>query len=188
VITYLVVATETKRQTADERRETVLEAALSEFAERGLHGASTDEIARRAGISQPYLFRLFGTKKDLYIASAERCLRQTLEAFEEAAAGLEGEEALEAMGKAYSEMLADRTMLRAQLQSYAACEDPDICAAVRRGFGEIVALAERVSGAPPPVIARWMATGMLLNVIAAMGLTPADEPWAARLLEGCIAD
>lgn len=179
---------EARRQSAEERREAVLEAALSEFAERGLHGASTDEIARRAGISQPYLFRLFGTKKDLYVASVERCLKQTLEAFQEAAAGLEGEEALEAMGKAYAEMLADRTMLRAQLQSYAACEDAEICETVRRGFGEIVAHAERVSGAPPPVIARWMATGMLLNVVAAMGLTDADEPWAARLLEGCMAD
>lgn len=182
------MATEAKRQTAEERREAVLEAALAEFAERGLHGASTEEIARRAGISQPYLFRLFGTKKGLYIASAERCLRQTLEAFEDAAAGLEGEEALKAMGRAYRELLADRTMLRAQLQSYAACEDPEICATVRRGFGEIVAHAERVSGAPPPVVSRWLATGMLLNVVAAMGLGESDEPWAARLLQGCMGD
>jgi AcrR family transcriptional regulator len=68
----------TTRQTAAERREAVLEAASAEFALRGLHGASTDAIARRAGISQPYLFRLFGSKKELFIAVVDRCYDRTL--------------------------------------------------------------------------------------------------------------
>src|SRR5918995_860939 len=123
------------RQSADQRREAVLAAALGEFAARGLNGASADEIARRAGISQPYLFRLFGTKKELYVASVEQCLRSTLAVFERASEGLEGEEALRAMGAAYRELLADWTMLRAQLQAYAACDDPEIRKAVRRGLG-----------------------------------------------------
>ena len=169
------------RQSAGQRREAVLEAALVEFAERGLHGASTDGIARSAGISQPYLFRLFRTKKELYIASVEQCLRATLEAFERASEGLEGEAALRAMGTAYKQLLDDRTMLRAQLQAYAACDDPEIRKAVRRGFGEIMAHVERASGAPPEEIARWFATGMMLNVAAAMDLRHAREPWAQRL-------
>jgi AcrR family transcriptional regulator len=176
------------RQSADQRREAVLEAALVEFAERGLHGASADEIARRAGISQPYLFRLFGTKKELYVASVERCWAETLTVFERASEGLGGEEALKAMGVAYRELLADRTMLRAQLQAYAACDDSEIRKSVRRGFGEIMAHVERVSGAPPDEIARWFARGMLLNVVAAMDLQHAREPWAQRLLEGCLGD
>jgi len=174
------------RQSAEQRREAVLEAALVEFAERGLHGASTDGIARRAGISQPYLFRLFHTKKELYVASVERCFRETLESFERAAAGVEGADALRAMGAAYKELLGDRTMLRAQLQAYSACDDPEIRTAVRRGFGEIMAHVERASGAPPEEIARWFATGMLLNVAAAMDLRHAREPWAKRLLDGLI--
>src|ERR671918_851715 len=100
----------TARKSAEVRREEILEAAVREFAQGGLHGVSTDDIARRAGISQPYLFRLFHTKKELYVASVERCLRQTLEAFERASAGLEGEAALKAMGTAYKELLDDRTM------------------------------------------------------------------------------
>ena len=117
----------TERKTKDVRREEILEAALDEFAERGLHGASTEEIARRAGISQPYVFRLFGTKKELFTAVVNRCFRETLEMFQRAAEGLRGEEALEAMGKAYVErLLTDRTGLRAQMQAYAACDDPDI--------------------------------------------------------------
>ena len=99
----------TERKTKDERREAVLDAALQEFAERGLHGASTEDIARRAGISQPYVFRLFGTKKALFTAVVARCFRETLEMFQRAAEGLRGEEALEAMGKAYVErLLTDR--------------------------------------------------------------------------------
>jgi AcrR family transcriptional regulator len=176
------------RQSADQRREAVLEAALVEFAERGLHGASADEIARRAGISQPYLFRLFGTKKDLYVASVEACLAETLAVFQRASEGLVGEDALRAMGTAYRELLADRTMLRAQLQAFAACNDPQIRKAVRRGFGEIMGHVEHVSGAPPAEIARWFATGMLLNVVAAMDLQHAREPWAKRLLEGCLPE
>jgi AcrR family transcriptional regulator len=174
------------RQSAEQRRVTVLEAALVEFAERGLHGASTDRIARRAGISQPYLFRLFRTKKELYVASVERCLRETLDSFQRASAGLEGEDALRAMGAAYEQLLDDRTMLRAQLQAYAACDDPEIRKGVRRGFGEIMAHVERASGASPEEIARWFATGMLLNVAAAMDLQHAREPWAQRLLAGLL--
>jgi len=112
---------------------------LTEFAERGLHGASTDEIARRAGISQPYVFRLFGSKKDLFKAATARCLRETLETFQRAAEGLRGEDALKAMGAAYQELLADRNRLRSQMQAYAACDDPDICEVVQNGFGDIVA-------------------------------------------------
>jgi AcrR family transcriptional regulator len=80
-------------------------AARDVFAERGLSGASTDEIARRAGISQPYLFRLFRTKKELFIASVERCFAETRETFEQAAEGKTGEEALRAMGQAYGELI-----------------------------------------------------------------------------------
>src|SRR5919106_5654617 len=95
------------RKTAEERRESVLEAARAEFAVTGYHGTSTDAIAARAGISQPYLFRLYGTKKKLFLACIERGFQVTLEAMSEASGGLRGEQALEAMGRAYMELLAD---------------------------------------------------------------------------------
>ena len=100
------------RQTADERREDLLRVAQEVFSRRGLHGSSTEEIAETAGISQPYLFRLFGTKKKLFLATVERCLADTLELFRAAAGDLRGEEALDAMGDAYVAMvLNDRTRL-----------------------------------------------------------------------------
>src|SRR5438874_13431400 len=138
------------RLSAAEGREAILDAALIEFAERGWAGTSTEDIARRAGISQPYLFRLFGTKKELFKASVARCLRETLEMFQRAAEGKRGEAALKAIGQAYGEeLLGDRVRLRSQMQAYAACEDPEICAVVRDGFGDLVNYVERVSGVSP---------------------------------------
>jgi AcrR family transcriptional regulator len=177
----------TERKSKEVRREEILDAALVVFAEQGLHGASTDEIARRAGISQPYVFRLFGTKKELYMAVVVRCFRQTLELMQRAAEGKRGEEALQAIGSAYEELLAsDRTYLRAQMQAYAACDDPEIAAVARNGFGDLVTYVERVSGAGTEQISEFFAHGMLMNVLASMQ-APA-EPWGQRLIDGCKSD
>ena len=176
----------TARLSAAERKDAVLEAALVEFAEKGYAGTSTEDIAARAGISQPYLFRLFGTKKGLYIASVSRCFRETLELFQRAAEGLRGQEALHAMGEAYMEALQnDKLRLRAQMQSYAAADDPEIRAVVRAGYGDLVSYVRRVSGADWPELWSFFAAGMLLNVLAAMHVDEAPEPWMVDLLEGC---
>jgi AcrR family transcriptional regulator len=175
----------TTRLTAAERRDEVLDAALIEFARGGLDGTSTEDIARRAGISQPYLFRLFGTKKGLFTASVARCFRETLEVFQRAAEGKRGEDALHAMGRAYmDEMLGDRIRLLAQMQAYVACDDPEISQVVRNGYGDLVAYVQRVSGLPGEQVARFFATGMLLNVLASMHVYDDPEPWAQLLLEG----
>jgi AcrR family transcriptional regulator len=174
------------RRSATERRDEILEAAVAEFAAHGLGGGSIDTIAKAAGISQPYVFRLFGTKKELFTAVVTRCFRETLEVFQRAAEGKRGEEALHAMGTAYAEeLLVDRTKLRAQMQAYVACNDEAICEVVRNGYGDLVAYVERVSGLPPAEISGFFAQGMLLNVVASMGLADSAEPWAQRLLAGC---
>jgi AcrR family transcriptional regulator len=180
------VPTTTARKTAEERREQVLDAALDVFAEHGLSGASTDEIARKAGISQPYLFRLFHTKKELFLASTERCLRETLETFREAAAGKTGEEALRAMGSAYGELIrSNPNRLRGQMQMYAACDDPDVCTVARKGYGELVEFVQRASGVDDEQLSQFFARGMLINVVASMDLLDADEPWARKVLAFC---
>ncbi len=174
-----------QRQTAGERREAVLAAASQAFAHGGLHGTSTEDIAEAAGISQPYLFRLFGTKKRLFIATIERCMADTLELFRAAAGDLRGEEALAAMGAAYVAMVTtDRTRLLTQMEGYAACDDPDVRDAMRAGYGKLHLFVETVSGADEATVASWFARGMLLNVVAAMDLGSAREPWAHRLVAG----
>jgi AcrR family transcriptional regulator len=180
------MTTTTDRKTAEERRRQVLDAALEVFAQHGLSGASTDDIARKAGISQPYLFRLFHTKKELFIASAERCFRETLETFQRAGEGKTGEEALQAIGSAYGELITSNpNRLRGQMQTYAACDDPDICAVARKGYGALVEYVERVSGVGPERLSVFFAHGMLINVIASMNLLGASEPWARKLVDAC---
>ena len=176
----------TARHTAEERREEILEAARQEFALRGLHGTSTEDIARRAGISQPYVFRLFGTKKGLFLTCCERCMSETLGVMRDAAVGKRGEEALESMGRAYMAMLdADPRRLMLQMHMYAAGDDPDVRAVARAGYGELVKFVERASGLDHARVARFFSKGMLINVIAAMGLKDEQDGWARRLVDGC---
>jgi len=175
------------RLTAQQRREQVVRAAQTEFAHTGLHGTSTEAIARRAGISHAYLFRLFPTKKELFIACAGRCMERTRETFRAAAAEAERPDpdaVLGAMGQAYVGMLADREILLSQMQMYAACDDPEIRAVAREGFGELFEEVERLSGADPERVQAFFARGMLLNVVAAMDLPElADsEAWVRRAL------
>src|SRR6516225_3794340 len=170
--------TETKqRMPAAERRELVLDAAVAEFAVHGLAGTSTEDVARRAGISQPYLFRLFPTKKALFLELVDRCYRRVAEAFTAAAGDLTGEEALTAMGDAYERLLDDRTLLLLQMQAYAACDDPEIRAATRAGFKKLWELVERLTGLPFQTVVDFFAPGMLMNVAAAMDLRAVDERW-----------
>ena len=166
------------RLTAPERREQVLVAAIAEFAAAGYHGTPTDAIAHRAGISQPYLFRLYGTKKELFLACLERCYDRTLETFRQAAEGASAEERREAMGGAYVALLEDREILRFQLQTYAASSDEDICAAARRRYEDLVEQVARLAGVERAEILPFFGQGMLLNVAAALDLDP--ERWIWR--------
>jgi AcrR family transcriptional regulator len=167
------------RMSAEERREAVLEAAIPEFAIRGLAGTSTEDVARRAGISQPYLFRLFPTKKALFLALVERCYRRVEAEFAAAAEDLTGEDALVAMGEAYERLLGDRTLLLLQMQAYASCEDPDIGATTRAGFKHLWETVERLTGLPFESVVDFFAMGMLMNVAAAMDLPAVDERWTS---------
>jgi AcrR family transcriptional regulator len=171
-----------RRQSAGERRAAILEAAGAEFAHTGLHGTTTETIARRAGVSQPYLFRLFGTKKLLYLATVDRGFERVLSAFR--AAALDSDNPFHDMGLAYVELLADRDQLLCQMQAYAACGDADVQALVRRRYGELYQWLRGVPGATDEVVRTFLSIGMLLNVAAAMDLAAiaGDQQWAADCL------
>ena len=127
----------------------MLEAAVAEFAARGLAGTSTEDVARRAGISQPYLFRLFPTKKALFLALVERCFQRVAGRVRpRPPADKTGDDALEAMGDEYEQLLDDRTLLLLQMHAYAACDDPEIRDVTRAGFKRLWALVERLTGLP----------------------------------------
>jgi AcrR family transcriptional regulator len=173
--------------TAEERREAVLEAGMSVFAERGFIGTPTTEVAKAAGISQAYLFRLFPTKADLVLAVVQRSNERIRDAFVNAAAqakarGESGQEVKMALGEAYGELLADRSLLMTQVHQHAAAASmPEVAEVARAWFAELYELVRRETGLGDEDVHQFFATGMLLNVMAAIGATDALGPWAACL-------
>lgn len=182
---------ETLRKTADERRDEILGVAFLAFGTHGFDGTSTEDIAKAAGVSQPYLFRLFGTKKQLFLAAVERLHELTVAALEVGIAEMDEDDEcgpFEAIGHAYKAAMATPGLLRMQMQAFAACADPDVRRVVREGFGRIVDRVHASTGASPDELAGFVAKGMLLNVLAAMDVLYDDSglPWAERLKEGCL--
>ena len=174
------------RKSAEVRREEIVAIALRHFASAGYRGTSTEKIAREAGISQPYLFRLFGTKKELFLACTDRSDAMVREVFERAAARAPQGEALKTMGRAYiEELLPDRHAVLMQMQGYAATSDPEIRQHVRATYGRLVADVARLSGATPEEVWTFFAHGMLLNVTAALdlGAIADEDEWAASWAE-----
>lgn len=166
-----------QRVPAAERRDELIEAAVHEFAQAGLHGTPVDKIARRVGVAQPYVFSLFGNKRELFLAAVERCFERVSERFTVAAAEFDPASAppdtdvVKAMGNAYVELLeSNRDYLMLQLQSYAACEDEVIRDRVRALYARLVAHVQELSGADQERIDDFFRYGMWLNVAAAMGV------------------
>jgi AcrR family transcriptional regulator len=180
------------RQTADERRDAIVVAALHAFAEGGYAGTSTETIARAVGVSQPYLFQLFGTKRELFLAAVRHGFQRTRRVFHEAARrGPHDDQdctVLELMGTAYMRLLSDTDLLRVQLQAYAACGDDDVRQVVREEFTELYLAVKRDSGASNEEIHHFFAEGMLLNVAAALELGGTPETWSLSGLLGTKAD
>ncbi|WP_236655365.1 TetR/AcrR family transcriptional regulator [Streptacidiphilus carbonis] len=171
------------RMSAEERRESVIRASLVEFAERGYHGTSTQAIATRVGVSQPYLFRLFPSKRALFEAVVRRCMDDVRDTFLKAAEGLEGQQAREAMGLAYVELITDRTRLLMQMQMYVStfaaesAGDAEVGEAVRAMWVELWDAVSTAAGMTPEEATGFFAHGMLINALVAMGFPPEHRLW-----------
>src|SRR4051794_28941713 len=166
------------RQTAEARREQLLEAAIAEFAARGYHAASTTAIARRAGISQPYVYALYPNKRELFLAAhrhvAQRIRTRLLDAAE--AGGEDPEERMRAMGAAYLELIADRDDVLCQLQAYAAAGDPALRGPVREEFLSVFEAVRAAAGASREETAFFFAGGIFLAIAAALDVPPEHWP------------
>jgi AcrR family transcriptional regulator len=167
-----------RRLSADERRDQVVEAAVAEFGERGYHAASTAGIAKRAGISQPYIYALFADKHELFLAVHDRVAGRIRDAFLEAARGASTpEEALRAMGMAYRPLMEDPRYLSAHLQCFAAAAgDPEIRKHVGARFRRMVDDVARISGADAEAVAAFISCGMYINIALAIGQPDLVEP------------
>jgi AcrR family transcriptional regulator len=180
------VAAPAQRKSAEERREEILAVAIEHFAVGGYHGTSTEVIARESGISQPYLFRLFHTKRELFLACTTRACEKVLIVFRRAAETAPAGEKLTAMGRAYvEELLPDRHAVLMLMQAFAASADPEIRVPVRARYGEVVTEVAELAGATPGDVWPFFAHGALLDIVTTLELHEiADEaPWAAAWLK-----
>jgi len=152
------------RPTAEERREQVLAAAIHEFAEHGYHAARTAAIAERAGISQPYIYALFVAVQSLVHDQIRATFAASWRPSESTAESLRG------LGLAYRALMADQDLLRCQLQGYAATNDPEIRAHMRSLYMDTFGRIKALTGLDDMTVARFVATGTLLNIGAALDL------------------
>jgi AcrR family transcriptional regulator len=166
-----------QRVPASERRDALIDAAVHEFAHGGLHGTPVDRIARRVGVAQPYVFSLFGSKRELFLAAVERSFELVGEVFERSAADFDPETAppdidvTRAMGDAYVQLLeSHRDYLMLQHHAYAACDDPVIRDRVRACYARLVNLVESLTDVEAERIDDFFRWGAWLNVAAAMGV------------------
>ena len=172
------------RQTASARRDALIDAAVEHFAQTGLHGTAVSAITDDVGITQPYAFSLFGTKKGLFLAAVERGFDRVEETFRAAAAGAGKEGAFDAMKESYGGVVTDRSSLLLQLQAYAASGDDDVREVVRRRYAQLYELVRDLSGASRDELVHFFAVGMLINVAAALDLP--DLLLSDTWLEDCL--
>ncbi|MCK2240455.1 MULTISPECIES: TetR/AcrR family transcriptional regulator [unclassified Crossiella] len=174
--------------TADERRETVLRTAVGAFAAKGYYGTTTTEVAKLAGISQAYIYRLFPNKEALFVAVVQRCFDQIQEALTGGAAAVEAsapEVVLSAMGEAYARLVADRDLLLLQLHAQAAAASDELVrAAVQRGYARLVEYVRDASGGTDYQVQEFFSRGALCHLVVAMGAEQVDAPWAETLSAG----
>jgi TetR/AcrR family transcriptional regulator len=186
------VAEPAARMKSPERRQLILEAATAVFGERGYVGATTDAVAKAAGVSQPYVVRMFGTKEALFLAVLDRALDRLLDSFGRALEGpaptLPTGEPLSVharLGVAYTELLSDRGLLLSLMHAFVLGAEPVIGECARAGFLRVYRFLRDEAGFTPAEANDFLSSGMLLNTM--VGLRMADDydsdPLARELLD-----
>ncbi|MDH2412739.1 TetR/AcrR family transcriptional regulator [Nocardioides sp. CER19] len=179
------------RMPAEERRELILQAATRAFAAGGYAGTSTDAVAKEAGVSQPYVVRMFGTKLDLFLAVLDRTCGRIDAAFrgilEEGPFDPASEDDKARMGHTYTMLLADSDLLHVLMHGFAAASVPEIGDVARAGMGTIFATLQE-TGWPDEEVRDFVAYGMLLNVLLSMGAFGTEAGPLGDLVASCLPD
>lgn len=173
--------------TAERRIPHVVESALMKFADVGYPGTKVADVAADAGISPAYVFKLFPSKEQLFVAALDRCFELVLAALNSAAdsaAGKASADILDAMGEAYARLIADRTLLMLQVHALSVAQIPEIGDALRRGLAQVTRTAQERSGAENSEVQRFIAYGQLCHLIVTAELDHQSEDWASLLSEG----
>ncbi len=171
---------------SEERREQILAAALAVFGAKGYVGTTTDDVARAAGVSQPYVVRLFGTKENLFVAALDDALGRLLQAFGEAAVGAAPDDLAERVGHAYIELLQVRGLHQTLSHAFLLGAHPVIGPRARDGFARVWEFL-REAGFDVATAQAFLAQGMMINSL--FGLRLADDydtdPRVHELFDAC---
>lgn len=179
--------TNLKLSDADSRRESIIEAALSVFAQSGYGMTPVAAVAAKAGISQAYVFKLYPSKEMLFVAALERCYQSIAETLTAASAGAKDRTPaglLDAMGEAYARLIVDRDILMIQVHAQSAADIPAVKAVIRRQMARLVQLVTTTTGADDPAVQRFFAYGQLCHLIVTADLTELNDAWARTLWQG----
>jgi TetR/AcrR family transcriptional regulator len=173
------------RMASDERRLLVLEAATAVFGQRGYAGTTTDQVATAAGVSQPYVVRMFGTKEKLFLAVLQRALDTLMTAFRAALVEDSTIPVHERMGRAYADLLTDRGLLLSLMHGFVLGSDPEIGRLARCGFLEVYKFLKDDVGMTPAEASDFLAHGMMLNTLVGIRMTDEYDtnPDARELLQ-----
>jgi TetR/AcrR family transcriptional regulator len=178
------------RMKAEDRRELVIESATAVFGDYGYYGTTTDQIARAAGVSQPYVVRMFGTKEKLFVEVLERALQLLLEAFRGALADDDGQPLTRRLGLSYVGLLVHRGLLLSLMHAFVLGSDPVIGARARDGFLQVYEFLRTEAGMSADEAGSFLAGGMLSNTMIGLRMTDMDssDPIAHELLMACFPE
>jgi len=170
--------------TAADRRSAIVRAALATFSRGGYTGTTVADIANEAGISSAYVLKLFGGKEALFVAALARCFERIEETLSTVDSTGTPVAILDAMGDAYADLIADRTLLLIQVHAQSVATTPAIGDALRAGLARITRFAKQRSGAEDGDVQRFMAYGQLCHLVVTSGISDVDADWAHILTDG----
>ena len=164
-----------ERLPAAERRENMLAAASKVFGNLGYTGATTDAIAKAAGVSQSYVVRTFGSKENLFAEASERALTRIKDAFTQVTQETKGDDLKETMGRAYVELMADQSNLLIVMHLFTMGQHPRFGPIARAGFLEIYRVIYDALDKDTDAANEFLAQGMLNNVLLGIGLVEVSD-------------
>ena len=179
-----------RRLSSDERRAQIILAALTVFGSRGYEGATTDQVARVAGVSQPYVVRLFGTKENLFLATIEFAVERLLAVFRAALAASDegGERPVgKRIGEAYVDLIEVRGLHQTLAHAYLLGSNPAIGAAARQGFARVWRFLRDEMGLDAEGARSFLAEGMLISTMIGLRIVDdyGSDPQVTELFRAC---
>lgn len=177
-----------KRLSSQERREQIILAAIAVFGARGYVGTTTDEVARAAGVSQPYVVRLFGSKENLFLAAMDEALDRLMSSFRAAlAAGDSAQTTKQNIGDAYVGLLRVRGLHQTVAHSYLLGGHPVIGPAARAGFTMVWRFFREEAGLDAEQARSFLAEGMLISTMIGLRLVDdyGTDPEIDELFRSC---